>query len=227
MTPNLDTPTLETFASTPRLAQQLRFIVEIDQLKGILRQTLLTDASRRENSAEHSWHIAMMAIVLAEYAPPGVEIGHVIKLLLVHDLVEIDAGDTFCYDVHHNQSKADREQQAADRIFGLLPPAQTVELRALWEEFEAQETPAAQFAAALDRLQPMLNNWQTEGGTWKQHGISHDRALHRASPIAVGAPPLWPFIQNLLADAVAQGYLQPAQLPQTPPQSQSPMTNDQ
>lgn len=222
MTPNLDLSTLETFASTPRLAQQLRFIVEIDQLKGILRQTLLTDASRRENSAEHSWHIAMMAIVLAEYAPPGVEIGHVIKLLLVHDLVEIDAGDTFCYDVQHNQSKADREQQAADRIFGLLPPAQTTELRALWDEFEAQATPAAQFAAALDRLQPMLNNWQTQGGTWKQHGISHDRALHRASAIAVGAPPLWPSIQNLLAAAVAQGYLQPSPLPQPAPPSPSP-----
>lgn len=193
--------------SPARLAQQIQFIVEIDKLKGILRQTLLTDRSRRENSAEHSWHIAFMAILLAEYAPVPVDVLRVVKMLLIHDLVEIDAGDTFCYDLQHNQSKAERETQAADRLFGLLPADQAIELRSLWEEFEAQSTPEAQFAASLDRLQPMLNNYHTEGGTWKLHNITRDRVLHRAAPIAAGAPPLWDFVQQLIDDSVAAGYL--------------------
>ncbi|MDX2232461.1 MAG: HD domain-containing protein [Leptolyngbyaceae cyanobacterium bins.349] len=195
-------------AASGRLAQQIQFILEIDKLKGILRQTLLTDASRRENSAEHSWHIALMAVLLAEYAPQPVEVLRVVKMLLIHDLVEIDAGDTFCYDDQHNQSKADREQQAADRLFGLLPTDQAIELRSLWDEFEAQTTPEAQFATALDRLQPMLNNYQTEGGTWKKHGITRDRVWHRASPMATGAPALWEFTQQLIQAAIAQGYFQ-------------------
>jgi len=190
-----------------RLIQQIQFIIEIDKLKGILRQTLLTDASRRENSAEHSWHIALMAVLLAEYSPVQIDVLRVVKMLLIHDLVEIDAGDTFCYDVQHNQSKAQRELQAADRLFGLLPPDQGVELRSLWDEFEAQQTPEAHFAASLDRLQPLLNNYQTEGGTWKQHGITNDRVLHRASPMAIGAPALWEFTQSLIQDAVTRGYL--------------------
>lgn len=125
---------------TPRLTQQIQFILEIDRLKQILRQTLLTDGSRRENSAEHSWHIAIMAMVFAEYAPPGVDLSRAIKMLLIHDLVEIDAGDTFCYDVQGNQNKAEREEQAAIRLFGLLPSEQARELRSLWDEFEAQAT---------------------------------------------------------------------------------------
>ncbi|MDX2239614.1 MAG: HD domain-containing protein [Leptolyngbyaceae cyanobacterium bins.302] len=194
-------------SSQARLAQQIQFIIEIDKLKGILRQTLLTDSSRRENSAEHSWHIALMAVVLAEYAPAPVDILRVIKMLLIHDLVEIDAGDTFCYDVQHNQSKADRELQAADRLFSLLPPEQATEFRNLWDEFEAQQSLEAQFAASLDRLQPMLNNYQTNGGTWKQHNITRDRVLHRAAPIATGAPQLWDFIQHLIDDSVTKGFL--------------------
>ncbi|MBF2025671.1 MAG: HD domain-containing protein [Oscillatoriales cyanobacterium C42_A2020_001] len=193
--------------SQTRLAQQIQFIVEIDKLKGILRQTLLTDCSRRENSAEHSWHIAFMAILLAEYAPVPIDVLRVVKMLLIHDLVEIDAGDTFCYDLQQNQSKVERETQAADRLFGLLPANQGAELRSLWEEFEAQSTPEAQFAASLDRLQPMLNNYHTEGGTWKLHGITRDRVLQRATPIAAGAPPLWDFVQQLIDDSVAAGYL--------------------
>lgn len=190
-----------------RLAQQIEFIIEIDKLKGILRQTLLTDRSRRENSAEHSWHIALMAVLLAEHASVDVDVLRVIKMLLIHDLVEIDAGDTFCYDTQHNQSKAERETQAADRLFGMLPPDQTTELRLLWEEFEAQETPEALFAASLDRLQPMLNNYETDGGTWKQHGITRDRVLVRAAPIAKGAPPLWEFVQQLIEDSTTKGFL--------------------
>jgi len=193
-----------------RLAQQIQFIVEIDKLKQILRQTLLTDESRQENSAEHSWHLAIMAIVLAEYAPSSdVNVLHVIKMLLIHDLVEIDAGDTFCYDMQGNQNKAAREAQAATRLFGLLPEEQGAELRDLWEEFEAQETAAARFAAALDRLQPLLHNQQTRGGTWRIHGITHDQVLQRVHPIKEGTPTLWPLVQQMLEECIAAGYLKP------------------
>jgi putative hydrolase of HD superfamily len=195
---------------TNRLDQQIQFIIEIDKLKGILRQTLLTDESRRENSAEHSWHLAMMAILLAEYAPASdVDVLRVIKMLLVHDLVEIDAGDTFCYDVQGNQNKAAREALAATRLFGMLPEEQGSELRSLWEEFEAQETTAAQFAAALDRLQPLLHNQQTRGGTWRIHGISRDQVLRRMHPVKDGAPALWPLVEKVIEDAVVAGYLSP------------------
>ncbi|MBD2095159.1 HD domain-containing protein [Trichocoleus sp. FACHB-591] len=193
-----------------RLTQQIAFIVEIDKLKQILRQTLLINASRQENSAEHSWHITLMAIVLAEYAPEGVNLLHAVKLLLLHDLVEIDAGDTFCYDLSGNQSKAERELAAADRLFGLLPPDQGTELRSLWEEFEAQVTPEAKFAAALDRLQPILNNQQTGGASWKKHGIRADQVLWRMQPVLEGAPELWPLVEQIVADCVAAGYLQQA-----------------
>ncbi len=191
-----------------RLAQQLHFIVEIDKLKRVLRQTLLTDESRQENSAEHSWHLAIMAILLAEYAPSSeIDVLHVIKMLLVHDLVEIDAGDTFCYDVQGNQNKAAREAQAATRIFGLLPEEQGAELRSLWEEFEAQETAAAKFAAALDRLQPLLNNQQTRGGTWRIHGIVREQVLERMRPVQDGAPALWSMVEQIIEDCVVAGYL--------------------
>jgi putative hydrolase of HD superfamily len=190
-----------------RLGQQIQFVLEIDRLKGVLRQTLLTDGSRQENSAEHSWHIALMAVLLAEYAPVPVDVLRVVKMLLLHDLVEIDAGDTFCYDVQGNQSKAKREQQAADRLFGLLPPDQATELRSLWDEFESQQTSDAQFAAALDRLQPLLNNWKTEGHTWRKHGVTCDLVLHRMAPIETAAPELWQLVQQILDECVAVGYL--------------------
>lgn len=192
-----------------RLAQQMQFVLELDKLKRVLRQTLLTDGSRRENSAEHSWHIALMAIVLAEYAPTTIDLLHVIKMLLVHDLIEIDAGDTFCYDPLGNQSKAEREQCAADRLFGMLPADQAINLRALWDEFEAQETPAAQFAASLDRLQPLLNNQQTQGHTWQLHGVTRDRVVQRMSTVASGAPALWPTVEQIIDECVAAGYLLP------------------
>ncbi|HEY9650132.1 MAG TPA: HD domain-containing protein [Coleofasciculaceae cyanobacterium] len=191
-----------------RLAQQIQFIVEIDKLKQVLRQTLLTDASRQENSAEHSWHIAVMAMLLAEYAPvPDVDILRVIKMLLVHDLVEIDAGDTFCYDMQGNQNKAARETEAATRLFGLLPEEQEIELRTLWEEFEAQETDAARFAGALDRLQPLLQNQQTKGGTWRMHGITRSQVLQRMHPVQENVPALWPFVEKVIEDSVIAGYL--------------------
>lgn len=190
-----------------RLSQQIQFILEIDRLKQILRQTLLTDGSRRENSAEHSWHLAIMAMVLAEYAPTGTDIPQALKMLLLHDLVEIDAGDTFCYDLAAHFDKAAREQQAAERIFGLLPPNLSQEFRQLWAEFEARESQTAQFAAALDRLQPMLHNQQTQGGTWKQHGINRAQVMQRVAPIQTGAPDLWPYVQQVVEDCIAAGYL--------------------
>jgi putative hydrolases of HD superfamily len=192
---------------TNQLSQQIQFILEIDKLKLILRQTLLTDSSRRENTAEHSWHIAVMAIVLAEYAPPGTDIGRVIKMLLVHDLVEIDAGDTFCYDVQGYLSKAEREVEAANRLFGMLPTQQEQELRMLWDEFEEQNTQDAKFAAVLDRIQPFLHNQKTEGGTWKIHGISREQVMKRMAPVETGAPKLWAFVLQLIDDCVASGYL--------------------
>lgn len=190
-----------------RLTQQLQFILEIDKLKHILRQTLLTDSSRRENSAEHSWHIAIMAMILAEYAPPGTDRERAMKMLLIHDLVEIDAGDTFCYDIQANLDKAEREIQAANRIFGLLPNDLEQELREIWEEFELQSTPTAKFAAALDRIQPFLHNGQTLGGTWRLHNINREQVMKRMAPVAEGTPELWKVMQQMINDFVEAGYL--------------------
>jgi putative hydrolase of HD superfamily len=191
----------------PRLEQQIRFIVEIDALKQVLRQTMIMGGERRENSAEHSWHLAMMALALAEHAGEPVDILRVLKMLLVHDIVEIDAGDTFCYDAQANLSKVGREQAAAARIFGLLLDEQGHELRALWEEFEAGVTPEARFANALDRLEPLLHNYHNQGGTWRAHGITRDAVLRRMAPIEAGAPSLWPFVQQVIAASCAAGYI--------------------
>lgn len=192
---------------TIRLNQQLQFIIEIDKLKNVLRQTLLIDASRRENSGEHSWHLAMMTMILAEYAPEGTDIFCAMKMSLIHDLVEIDAGDTFCYDVEGNESKAQRELQAATRIFGLLPQEQGKELRLLWDEFEARETPTAKFAVALDRIQPFLHNQQTEGGNWRIHNINRNQVMQRMAPVEEGTPKLWNFILEEIEYCINQGYL--------------------
>ena len=190
-----------------RLEQQIQFIIEIDRLKTVLRQTVLTDRSRQENSAEHSWHLAVMALLLAEYANRPVDLLRVLKMVLVHDLVEIDAGDTFCYDAEANRDREDRERRAADRIFHLLPSDQEVELRALWEEFEARETPDARFAAALDRMQPVLANLSSRGHSWRQHGIVKQQVIERNRPIADGSRQPWDRISALLDQAVANGLL--------------------
>jgi putative hydrolases of HD superfamily len=192
-----------------RIAQQIQFILEIDKLKHILRQTLLTDGSRRENTAEHSWHIGIMAMILAEYAPDKTDISRAMKMLLIHDLVEIDAGDTFCYDVQGNLSKSEREIEAANRIFGLLPNDLESELREIWEEFEVQNTPTSKFAAALDRIQPFLHNGATKGGTWKIHGINRSQVMKRMAVVEEGIPELWDYIQQLIDGFVKDGYLNP------------------
>lgn len=192
-----------------RLRKQLEFVVEIDRLKGIVRQTLLTDRSRQENSAEHSWHLAVMALVLSEYAKDAIDVIRVVKMVLLHDLVEIDAGDTYCYDEAAHGDKAEREQKAADRIFGLLPEEQNGEFRTLWEEFEARETSEAKFAAALDRLQPLLNNFHTTGGMWRKHGVHSGQVLGRNRPMGDGAPALWEYAEKMIMEAVEKGWLAP------------------
>lgn len=190
-----------------RLEQQLRFVVELDRLKLVLRATSLCDRSRRENSAEHSWHLAMLAVILAEYAPDGTDLLRALKMALIHDVVEIDAGDAFCYDPAATEGKEDRERHAADRLFGMLPEDQARELRTLWDEYEERETPDAKFANALDRLQPMLQNMETGGGTWTQHGVHRDRVRARMEPIADGMPDVWPYVEDALARAVEEGWL--------------------
>mgnify|MGYP001157837070 CR=1 FL=1 len=197
------------FPLDQRLAQQIEFIVEIDRAKQVLRRTLLTDKSRRENDAEHSWHIAVMALVLAEHAAEEIDLLRTIKMLLIHDIVEIDAGDTFTYDEAAQKDKAEREKAAAQRIFSLLPEDQAAEMMALWEEFEAKETPEARFAAALDRLQPLIHNYLTDGATWQEHGVSQEAVLARNRHMETGAPTLWAFARAMIEDAVARGILRP------------------
>ncbi len=194
-----------------RLDEQLRFIKEIDRLKTVLRQSPLVDASRRENSAEHSWHLAMMAVTLGEYAPRGTDLNRVITMVLLHDIVEIDAGDTFVYATDAAIAEAERaERAAADRIFALLPADQATALRAIWDEFEDRRTPAARFARALDRLQPMLANYYTDGGTWRAHGVTADRVLAKVRLIEDGSAALGAYASDLVRASVEKGYLKPA-----------------
>jgi putative hydrolase of HD superfamily len=191
-----------------RLRRQIEFLVEIDKLKSVYRQTMLIDGSRNEDDAEHSWHVAMMAILLAEHAAEkDVDVFTVVKMLLIHDLVEIDAGDTFAYDAAGHDDKAQREQAAADRIFNLLPADQAREMRALWDEFEARQSPEAKYAAALDRVQPMLSNYHTDGHAWKNHGISRSQVIARNAHADHGCPPLWAYARELIDQAVEKGYL--------------------
>jgi putative hydrolase of HD superfamily len=195
-------------AVAERLAQQIRFIVEVDRLKEIFRQTLVINSRRPENDAEHSWHLCLIVITLAEHANwPQLDVLRVLKLLIIHDLVEIDAGDTFAYDVKGMANQHAREAVAADRIFGLLPPDQGAEFRALWDEFEARQTPEARFAAAVDRFQPMLLNCHTEGAAWRKHGVTRDRVIARNSYIAEGSATLWEYARRMIEETVSAGHL--------------------
>jgi putative hydrolase of HD superfamily len=193
-----------------RLDRQIDFVVELNKLKTIVRRTWLPDGSRRENDAEHSWHLAMMAMLLAEYvASDRLDLLRVLKMLLVHDVVEIDAGDTFAYDDAAAADKPQREQAAATRLFGMLPPDQGKEMRELWDEFETRRTPEARFAAALDRLQPILLNYYSHGKAWQEHGITSDQVVARNRHMSDGAPQLWQFARALIDSAVEEGYLAP------------------
>jgi putative hydrolase of HD superfamily len=191
-----------------RFRQQIEFILEVDKLKNVLRKTILIDRSRRENSAEHSWHIALTVLVLSEYAKDSdVDLFRVMKILLVHDLIEIDAGDTYCYDDQGRKDQARRETKAANRIFNLLPADQARTLRELWDEFEERETSESRFANALDRLQPFLQNYFTEGQTWQENNIKRAQVKSRMHPVDDGAPVLWNYVSSLIDDAVKIGFL--------------------
>ncbi len=193
------------------LDAQLAFLREADRLKTVLRQSHLIDGSRRENSAEHSWHLALMALVLRDYAPAGADLGRVTAMLLVHDLVEIDAGDLFAYAGAPAQAQQEAaERAAADRIFALLPGGQGRQARALWDEFEERRTPEAKFARALDRLQPMLANYAQGGGTWAEHGITADQVLAKVALIEDGSATLGTFARELVRSSVDRGFLAPA-----------------
>lgn len=190
-----------------RLAQQIGFIMEIDKLKHIYRQNLVADRSRRENDTEHSWHLAVMAVLLQEYLPEPVDLLKVVKMVLLHDLVEIDAGDAFCYDPAAGVGKEEREEAAAERLYGLLPPDQAEELKGLWEEFEARETAEAKFAACLDRLQPFLLNYFAEGGTWRIHSVPSQKVRERMAPVGEISPVLEELVAQTIQKAIDQGYL--------------------
>ena len=190
-----------------RLEKQIQFILEIDKLKRVLRHTYVTEDERQENSAEHSWHVAMMAWLLAEHSNEPVDAMRVTKMMMIHDIVEIDAGDTYCYDEQGAQDKAERERAAADRIFGLLPEDQTEELRELWDEFESRNTPEAKFAAALDRVMPLMHNYHTQGRSWQEHGIRKDQVLAHNRHTSGGSEALWELAKVLIEKAVEAGYL--------------------
>ncbi len=192
---------------TQRMEQQIQFVLEIDQLKQICRQSYLIDGNRRENTAEHSWHVALMSIILAEYAAAPPDRFRVVKMLMIHDLIEIDAGDTYCYDEMANQTKAEREQTAADRIFSILPPDQAIEFRELWEEFETGTTSEARFARALDRLMPLLHNFHTGWRSWQEHGITRPQVIRRCEKIQEGSERLWQLALSVIDTAVRRGYL--------------------
>ena len=194
-----------------RLEQQVQFILEVDRLKEIFRQTVCTQSRRAENDAEHSWHICLAVIVLAEHAnEPGMDVLRVLKMLLIHDLVEIDAGDTFAYDIAGMAGQHGREAKAADRIFGMLPADQAREFRGLWDEFEERKSLESRFANAIDRFQPCLLNTSTEGASWQRHHVTEDRVIARNCHIAQGSAALWEETLRRIKQAVRENHLAPA-----------------
>lgn len=191
----------------PRLAAQIAFIAEIDRLKTVLRLSPLLAADRRENDAEHSWHLALMVIVLAEYANEPIDVGKTLKIVLVHDLVEIYAGDTCLFDDAGRKDKAERERAAADRLFALLPEDQEEMFRSLWDEFEERRTPEARFAKSMDRLQPLLLNFGNRGGTWRTPGVTDAVVRDRTCVIGDGSRELWGYTEKLLALGTERGWI--------------------
>jgi putative hydrolase of HD superfamily len=194
--------------SGERLRRQIEFILEVDRAKQVLRRSRIVGRSRYENDAEHMWHVALAAMVLAEHVNEDVDLNKVITMLLVHDIVEIDAGDAFLYDVDGRAAKEDAERAAAERIFGLLPDDQGDDFRTLWEEYEAQATIEARFASAVDRLLPLLLNFATEGSTWKEHSITAEQVLElNVAWIGHGSAALSTYAKTLVEESVALGYL--------------------
>ncbi len=199
-----------------RLLEQLTFLIEVDRLKTILRQSPLPSADRRENNAEHSWHLAMMVIILAEYSDEPIDVGHAVQLVLVHDLVEVYAGDTPLYDAVGGKDQEEREIRAADQLFGLLPADQGARIRALWDEFEARSSPEARFAKAMDRFQPLLLNWMARGGTWRSPGVTAEDIRSRKAVIGDAASSLWDVGRRLIDEGERRGRARPSTPPPTP-----------
>ncbi|EDL70788.1 HD domain-containing protein [Vibrio campbellii] len=191
-----------------RLEKQLALLIELDQLKSVLRRTRVKSADRRlENSGEHSWHVALMAVLMQEHANAPIDIARVMKMLLIHDVVEIDAGDTFVYDVAASKEQEEKELKAAERLFGMLPSDQGDELFALWKEFEAAQSDDAKYAKALDRLIPMLLNYHNDGQSWKEHGVTREQALTVNKRIEFGSVTLWDKAKELIEEATEKGWL--------------------
>jgi putative hydrolase of HD superfamily len=200
---------MQMIMNKKKLRKQIEFIEEIDKLKSIIRRTRLLDDSRYENDAEHSWHLAMMAIVLSEHAnDKNIDLLKVIKMLLIHDIPEIDAGDTFLYDKDGRIDSVENEKKGAERIFSILPSGMTEELIGLWEEFEKKKTPEAKFAGALDRLEPLLQNYNTGGHAWKKHGIVRSQVEKNNLTIVHGSQTLWDLAQSLIDESVEKEYLE-------------------
>lgn len=192
---------------TEDILKQIDFIKEIDKIKYIQRRTKLINSNRRENDAEHSWHLAIMALILSEHANEKVDILKVVKMLLIHDIVEIDAGDIFIYDTQKNHCNTANEEKAAERIFGLLPTEQKEEYIALWLEFEERKTPEAKFARAMDRLEPLLQNASNNGGTWREYNVDYQEVYKKKIAIKEGSESLWNFANELLNESVEKGIL--------------------
>ena len=190
-----------------RLKKQMEFLLEMDKLKFINRQTYLSDSVRKENDAEHSWHLALMAVLLAEHADEEVDLLKVITMVLIHDLVEIDAGDTYAYDEAGKQTQRAREEKAADRIFGMLPKDQGENFRALWEEFDAYETPEAKFAHVCDNVQPLMLNHATDGKSWRERGIKRSQVEKRNSRVGESSQTMKTYIEEILDKNVEKGNL--------------------
>lgn len=193
-----------------RLAAQLGFIAEVDQLKTVLRASPLAAADRRENDAEHSWHLALMVMLLAEYANEPIDVGHAMRLVVIHDLVEIYAGDSPVFDAAAVVGQQEREEAAADRLFTLLPDDQAAWIRALWDEFEAGETPEARFCKAMDRLEPMLLNWVNRGGTWQMPGANETTVRAREAGVVAGSTALGDATDALVTEGLRRGWIRPA-----------------
>lgn len=192
---------------TNKLEKQIAFIKEIDKVKYILRQSTLFNSDRRENDAEHSWHLAVMAIVLAEYSDKPIDLLKVLKMVLIHDIVEIDAGDTFIYSTTKDHDNTEEELAAAKRIFGILPAEQAEELIEIWKEFEAAETDEAKFAKSLDRFEPLLQSATNNGGTWVEHDVPYHKVYDVNKAIKNGSTTLWNYAENLLNESVEKGFL--------------------
>ncbi|MDE5862127.1 MAG: HD domain-containing protein [Ruminococcus sp.] len=190
-----------------KLKKQIEFMLELDKMKNLYRQTYVLHEDRKENDAEHSWHIAMMAFLLAEYAQPDTDIFKVMKMLIVHDVVEIDAGDTYCYDYEGYKSKAEREEKASQRIFGILLEVQKTEFYSLWREFEDGLTPEAKFAGLLDRLQPIILNYSKNGISWQEHVVKAEQVKDRTKQFADVSPELYELIDKIINDSAQKGYL--------------------